>query len=179
MRKLIIAAAAFAAAIAGGSGLLIGAGPTSVRADHICEQSYEWPTNRHTYTFVCFTGTWVQARADAESRGGHLATLTSVQENDAVDEAFDTDHDAWIGGYQPNPGVDEPVGGWAWVTGEPWSFTAWASGEPNDVGGEDFLQWWLSDGWNDASETHQEVAYILEVGPAFEVGIFDEWTGET
>ena len=29
----------------------------------------------------------------------------------------------------------EPDGGWQWVTGEPWSYTDWFSGEPDDIAG--------------------------------------------
>ncbi len=38
----------------------------------------------------------------------------------------------WYGGFQP-PGVTPPNSGWEWVTGEPWDYTNWAPGEPNDA----------------------------------------------
>ena len=48
----------------------------------------------------------------------------------------------WLGGFQDltSPNYSEPSGGWTWVTGEPWSYTNWFPGEPNNTGGgEDYL----------------------------------------
>ena len=42
----------------------------------------------------------------------------------------------------------EPSGGWHWVTGEAFTFTAWAGGEPNNNLGEDKLQY-FHNAWND------------------------------
>ncbi|MCA1910209.1 MAG: hypothetical protein LDL39_17820 [Magnetospirillum sp.] len=82
---------------------------------------------------------WVQARSLAEQAGGTLATIHSEAENDFVfslvaDKKFwftwDHTHNyvmngPFLGGYQP-AGSSEPKGGWAWVTGEPWTFENWA-----------------------------------------------------
>ena len=66
-----------------------------------------------------------------------------------------------MGGFQPteNPGGADPGGpaaGWAWVTGEPFGFTNWASGEPNDgtAATEDIMLFWFPNGsgkWNDGT----------------------------
>jgi len=105
--------------------------------------------NGHVYDVVTAPTdlTWDQAKAAAEAMSwggvsGHLATLTSQAENDFVTGLLSPvpqGHNyCWIGGYQP--GGPEPAGGWAWVTGEPWDYTNWSSGEPNNVGDEDALQ---------------------------------------
>jgi hypothetical protein len=55
-----------------------------------------------------------------------------------------------LGGYQDRMSAEysEPAGGWRWITGEPWNFTNWGSGEPNDAynghgdPGEDYLSSW-------------------------------------
>ncbi len=72
---------------------------------------------------------------------GHLATLTSLAEMQFIQRSFTT-HDIspsgiFLGGYQDlaAPDYSEPGSGWRWVTGEPWSFTAWGGGEPNDAFG--------------------------------------------
>jgi len=89
---------------------------------------------------------WVQAKALAEEAGGYLATITSEEENEFVfglieDEKYwfkwDDSHNyvmsgPLLGGYQPvNSG--EPNDNWKWVTGEPFTFTAWCvDGVPED-----------------------------------------------
>ena len=87
----------------------------------------------------------------------------------------------WIGGYQPNPN-DPADQGWTWVTGEPWSYTNWAIGEPNDFsvpsGRESFLELWptRSGQWNDnvdgssISQGWYVVEYEAAIGVAFRRG---------
>lgn len=90
-----------------------------------------------------FVVTWQAAKDLTESRGGYLATITSDAENQFVFSSADDQRfwraglfqnfGPWIGGFQAD-GADEPGSGWQWVTGEPFEFTAWRSGEPNDQG---------------------------------------------
>jgi hypothetical protein len=86
---------------------------------------------------------WLSARAYAESMGGHLVTLTSETEQAfAASVAFNSTpnqiDDCWLGASQDlaAPDSSEPAGGWRWVTGEPWGFTAWrtTTGAPNGPG---------------------------------------------
>ena len=99
------------------------------------------------------------ARSYTEANGGHLATLTSASENSFV--ASLAPGEAILGGYQDRSAADyvENAGGWRWVTGEPWKFTSWNPGEPNngrwpDERGDHYLLWWryanqYSSTWND------------------------------
>jgi hypothetical protein len=111
------------------------------------------PANGHWYQAIHFSGTvrWNDARAAAEAwryRGlaGHLATITSDAESDFITSQVPTtyaDFGRWlVGGYQDRsaPDYEEPTGGWRWVTGEPFTFTHWEAGEPNDQGGEDVME---------------------------------------
>lgn len=116
------------------------------------------------YSVVSGLFTWHEAKADAESRGGHLVTITSeaewaeitVQLGAAVLDGCDP----WIGAS------DEAVeGDWAWVTGEPWTFNHWCDGEPNDAGDEDYgrIIGGCGDGrWNDEG-SEWRACYILEL----------------
>ena len=95
--------------------------------------------NGNYYSAVEAPGiTWADANAAAEGMSfgkcvSHLATVTSQDENDWIaaefPEAIDLGY--WLGGQQEE-GAAEPAGGWGWVTGEPWIYTNWAGGEPND-----------------------------------------------
>ena len=119
-------------------------------------------TNGHRYAVRIYPSpvTWETARDDAVSAGGHLVTITSAREEafiaallNAHPLAVNQGYGPWIGAYQPDPGgANEPAGGWAWVTGEPWSYTNWASQEPNDSDGiEHYAHYFVGDGWNDIS----------------------------
>jgi hypothetical protein len=105
---------------------------------------------------------WSAALEFARSRGAYLATLTSQQEQSFVASlARPATCEggggwSWLGAQQP-PGLP-PNQGWQWITDEPWIFTNWAPGEPNDFGGlpEDRLSMYLSTGniglWNDGTD---------------------------
>jgi hypothetical protein len=141
----------------------------------------QWPVgaggNNHYYDAVSFPQgiTWDDALVYAsglvyQGLGGHLATITFAEENNFIIDnlggpiALNT---YWLGGFQP-PGSPEPAGNWRWVTGEPWLFTNWASGEANNSYGgdgiiprpelmytdEEALQFWANSGqWNDMEHT--------------------------
>jgi hypothetical protein len=114
--------------------------------------------NGHWYLAQRWEGTrsWPQARALAEFVGGYLACVTSTSERAwlHVHAAWDQPgcgpgREGWhIGGFQDTSAPDyaEPSGGWRWVTGEPWVYTAWLTNvpggdRPNNVGGnEHFLK---------------------------------------
>jgi hypothetical protein len=113
-------------------------------------QAVEWKVseggNGHWYLFhPAIFANWNSARQFAQTLNGHLATLTSSTEQQfAADYAIGIGgSDCWLGGYQDRNARDysEPAGGWRWVTGEPWSYTAWRpDGQPTNVrGANDFL----------------------------------------
>lgn len=91
-------------------------------------------------------------------RSSHLATVTSQAEQDIVAQLMEpSDRNAWLGGFQPRREFVADAG-WRWITGESWSYTAWAFNEPNDQnldgvsepGFEQFLETMAGDGaWND------------------------------
>ena len=127
--------------------------------------------NGHGY-LVVVSGTidWTDADAFANARGGHLVTITTAEENGFV-AALAVDAGGWaygagpwMGGFQP-PGSVEPDGGWSWITGEPWSYTSWQPGEPNNEGNENYLGFYgdAGGGWNDVAVNDGHVyAYVIE-----------------
>jgi hypothetical protein len=121
--------------------------------------------------------TWFEGRdlASAVAEASHLATVTSQAESDLIERLLldSSEKTAWLGGIQIDEN-DEPGGGWAWVTGEPFEFTNWAPGEPNDTGGvEIFLELFTrSNGttaWNDGNYPIANAirpGYVVEVPTA-------------
>lgn len=133
----------------------------------------DWENRAARFQFVSTDLVWTEASFDANRRGGHLATITSAQEWMAVMEKFPSlPLGTWLGGYQFIAGP-EPNGSWSWVTGEPWSYTQWNPGEPNEIpGGSDYLQIWSASQneqrlWNDIpndAEGWPIPGYLLEYG---------------
>jgi flagellin-like hook-associated protein FlgL len=88
----------------------------------------------HKYEIVWGILDWHQAKLDAESKGGYLATITSEQEFQTICSQIPEFHNEsampWLGG------TDEgSEGNWEWITGEPWSYTRWSPGNPNNGAG--------------------------------------------
>jgi Lectin C-type domain len=114
-----------------------------------------WEGNGHYYLIVNQEATWQQARllaASMEFMGlqGHLATITSAAENTFVTTELGDTAGAWLGGEQ-RPGSSEPAGGWRWITGEPWAYTNWDEGEPNNT----YLGGWGKDATGQSEERLQ------------------------
>lgn len=98
----------------------------------------------------------------------HLVTISDENENLFVAELKNSlgGGQFYAGGYQ-NPGVVPPEAGWQWVTGEPWDYTNWASGEPNDAYGPASEQWlglgWPGSFWNDEAALGNIRGFIVEI----------------
>ena len=132
------------------AGILLAALVVGSSAHAQSTQAVEWKVsdggNGHWYLFhPTIFPNWINARQFAQSLNGHLATLTSQGEQQfAANYAIGIGgSDCWLGGYQDRnaPDYSEPAGGWRWVTGEPWTFTAWRpDGQPTNIRGmNDFL----------------------------------------
>lgn len=139
---------------------------TSVLASCAAAAPIEY--NKHYYEEITVPGgiLWNDAKHQAETKcyygfKGHLATITSQDESNFIAAHFPAAGYA-LGGYQA-PHSQEPAGGWKWITGELWSFTNWAPGEPNNTnGGEDILMTWDPKGrWNDGTRNPVS-GYIIE-----------------
>jgi hypothetical protein len=120
---------------------------------------------------------WTQADQIARDEGGYLATITSAAENDFVFNLVnDPQFFSGNGGNGSGPALGgvwtnstSPAGAdWTWETGEPWSYTAWAAGQP-DFPGETRLQFWSgvqgnpSPNWNNLSPTDSNLGgYVIE-----------------
>ena len=140
--------------------------------------------NGHYYAAVAVPGgiDWDGAAAAASARGGHLATVTSAEENAFIYSLVDSPEfwsqlpssttrssvaasesgyltfGPWLGGLQP-PGSPEPGGGWQWVTGEAFSYSNWHLGQPNEA---------------DQSGENQDRIHMVSFGHPTRVGAFAE-----
>lgn len=119
------------------------------------------PNGEHQYQIFYDTLTWEEAKAVCEAKGGHLATITSEEEQQKLNLYNAGNHNLWIGGYKNADGQ------WCWVNGEPWTYENWGDGEPNNssnvVAGESCVAMW-PEKWNDLenSNTYEQSGYICE-----------------
>ena len=81
---------------------------------------------------------WYFADANCRNFGGHLVSLTSADESDFVVAA--------VNAVSPNLlfhiGLTDwslANGSWIWTSGEPYQWSNWAPGEPNNYNGEYFI----------------------------------------
>jgi len=109
--------------------------------------------NGHSYYRSTGNAIWTTARQNCVNMGGHLVTVTTAAENSFI---FGLWPSGWIGL------TDEVVEGvWQWVTGEPYSYTSWNPGEPNNSGNEDYVQFVGGGKWNDLPN-NVNLPYVLE-----------------
>lgn len=132
--------------------------------------SDRYETGFGRYELVPGPMTWRQARAAAEARGGHLATIVSAQEWAAIQEVIADRGESFANKSTAIGGTDEAVEGtWEWITGEPWTYTHWHQNgiEPNNGGGiEDALGITSYAGfpWNDIGPDSEVDHYLFERG---------------
>ncbi len=105
------------------------------------QQAVQWKVsdggNGHWYRFDAVSREWPDAQRLASAAGGHLATVSDAAESAFVDQLVETSHPSgwvWLGGTlvcstPASPNCTDCT--WTWVTDEPWSYQAWAPGEPN------------------------------------------------
>jgi hypothetical protein len=109
--------------------------------------------NGHSYYRSTGSATWTTARSNCLAMGGHLVTITTSGEQSFI---FNIWPSGWIGL------TDEVTEGtWRWVTGETYSYTNWNSGEPNNAGNEDYVQFVSNGKWNDLPNNYN-LPYVLE-----------------
>jgi len=108
--------------------------------------------NGHWYAQLNYGGgrTYTEAKLLCESRGGHLATITSSGEQQMVCDVLTT-LTGWIG-------AERTGAGWGWCTGEPWTYGSICSPTPN----ADRVQLYGCTCWNDTfdGDTLTESAII-------------------
>lgn len=136
------------------------------------------PSGEHQYKIFYDTLTWEEAKSACEAMGGHLATVTSEEEQQKLNSYNGGNHKLWIGGYKNADGQ------WCWVTGEPWEYQNWGDGEPNNssnvVAGESCVAMW-PEKWNDLANgnIYEQSGYICEWEASDSEGdaVVDGYTG--
>ena len=118
----------------------------------IIKSAEKFRNNR--YEFYNTNMPYSVAKYYAESKGGHLITISSAEENAFVaSELIDW---TWLALTDKNRTVNDFV----WTTGETLTFDNWNTGEPNDDHGEDNAGIHPTGKWND---TRNQQGYYLAI----------------
>ena len=133
----------------------------------------EDPKTGHHYAFYNYNDEGLQPDFNAwehfcERQGGHLATITSPEENDFIYQYLkDSGKKLAFFGYTD----EESEGNWRWVTGEEVTFENWAPGQDNNGSTtktkepENYAQFskdTLDGQWNDARVPQNSHLFICE-----------------
>ena len=81
------------------------------------------------YVLLLLLATFAAAQAHCKTLGGHLITLENEAENDFAWSLNSEEH--WIGSNDGKGPNNPDEGTFTWVTGEPFTYTNWSSGQPN------------------------------------------------
>ena len=102
----------------------------------------------HHYQLYLSPMNWKEAKRFCESVGGHLATITSREEDEWVRATFGTSWEFWLGGTDGGF-----RGQWKWVTGEHWQYSHWRKGQPDyTIDAQHCVRVWEDGAWNDQEE---------------------------
>lgn len=113
--------------------------------------------NGNTYQLFNDCLTWDEAKKKCEELGGHLVTITSAGEQEAVAKLVNGQARIgyWIGGRKNGSSI--------WITGEPVSYSNWEVNQPDEWNGEDRYGIYSSTGkWNDWLNTDRYLGFICE-----------------
>jgi hypothetical protein len=119
--------------------------------------------NGRAYYISTANVTWSSANTAATAQGGYLAGIDDAAENtyilNRVAAVIGSGTNYWIG---LNDAATE--GTYVWTSGQPFSYSNWQAGQPDDSGGnEDYAHVWTTAGtWNDAQPS-TTMRYLLEL----------------
>lgn len=84
--------------------------------------------NGHRYRLSDTGMTWIEAKTYCENLGGHLASITSQEEQNMIAELVLSGgkNSYWLGGEKDSSGA------WLWIDGSAWEYTNWARGQPDN-----------------------------------------------
>ncbi len=111
------------------------------------------------YLFENYTR-WMFADSNCRNFGGHLASLTSSQENEFVQSAVQA-HSGNISFFIGLTDWGFENNGWIWTSGEDYEWNNWRPGEPNNAGNEQFTEVTSGGQWND-TKTGNQYGYVME-----------------
>lgn len=98
--------------------------------------------NGHTYKYYIESTDWYSAKEICNKYGGHLVTITSLEENTFLIDNLPNYNKAfyWIGATD-----EKQEGLWQWVTDETFSFCNWSEDSPDNNGNKEHYAGFMSE----------------------------------
>ena len=123
--------------------------PLNAPQDSVCFNNHYYKLYSPEYK------TWTEAKKYCEKLGGHLATINSKEEDEFLYSYITKQgvYTAYFGFHRES--ANSKI--WRWVTGEQITYTNWHAGEPNNLGGESYGEYYHSfpnGDWNDGDFGH-------------------------
>ncbi|GAB4297851.1 MAG: hypothetical protein Kow0090_13170 [Myxococcota bacterium] len=127
-----------------------------------CEDASWWlyPGTKHCYFLGCWKsgsscvaegGPWQEAKDFCASKGMYLVSFRSIEEqNDVINHYGLAGYCVWMGCTD-----EASEGTFVWVSAEPFTYTNWCPGKPDNDGNEDYCEfsgcynWSQTQCWND------------------------------
>lgn len=85
--------------------------------------------NGHYYKIIPGNYSWSEASIICESAGGHLATITSAEEQQVIENLlaeYGYGNTFWLGAANSS-------GTFQWINGDPWNYSKWSSNQPDNI----------------------------------------------
>lgn len=101
----------------------------------LCEHCNAAKYDGRIYKIFEVSLSWFDAYTYCDEIGGHLATITSANEQQFIETYMNSqafNHEAWIGAYSD-------CEKWNWITEEEFEYTNWLPGDPNCGAGVEFF----------------------------------------
>ncbi len=143
--------------------------PFSAQAAQIPDDAVSF--QGHRYMRYELAMTWTEAQHYCERLGGHLATITSEEEQNTIAALISLGqrNAYWLG-------ANRLSGSWEWITGEPMVYTHWHEDQPDGSG--DYMDLfgpaqteWTSTYWDDTGDAGDDTGgFTSEV-----IGFVCEW----
>jgi hypothetical protein len=117
--------------------------------------------------------------SDAEAVGGHLVTVGSAEEN-AFARSISLGYFVHFGAFHDAalPGYSEPSNGWRWVNGEPWNWTGWCVGQPDNAPWGGFQGQELARFGGAASACWDDAHSLAQIATIFIEATMFEWSAD-
>jgi len=92
------------------------------------ESAVVFTGNGHKYEIINVSKSWIDTNSDCKKRGGYLATITSKEEQEFINDLiskYGKKECYFLGGYRK--------GKWQWITGEDFNYKNWGPGQPDNT----------------------------------------------
>lgn len=142
-----------------------------------CETCDARILNGHLYAAFDTKVNWYDAYKICDKIGGHLVTITSKEEQTLMNDIISNKDFDWVeygNDYYYFIGGIKNSNGWKWITNEEFSYTHWASKEPDNYNA---VQWHIALSTNlvNQENLHAKIGDWEDIGHMSLYGFICEW----